>query len=99
MNGFRLSLEAEEDIVGIAEEGVRLFGSVQARRYHDELFAIFGLIAANPRMAHERHEISPPVRIHPFKAHLVVYQIEDNGDILIIRVRHGYEDWQNGADV
>ncbi|OCC02290.1 plasmid stabilization protein ParE [Labrys sp. WJW] len=91
--GFRLSFAAEEDILGIAEEGLRLFGTVQAKRYHDELFAIFDLIAANPRMARERHEISPPVRIHPFKAHLVVYRVEDNGDILIIRIRHGHEDW------
>ena len=91
--GFRLSLEAEEDVVGIAEEGVRLFGPAQARRYHDELFAIFGLIAANPRMARERDELSPPMRIHPFKAHLVVYRIEEEGDVFIVRVRHGHEDW------
>ena len=74
--GFRLSLKAEEDIVGIAEDGLRLFGAAQARLYHDELFGIFGLIAANPRMARERQELSPPMRIHPFKAHLVVYHIE-----------------------
>lgn len=91
--GFRLTLEAEEDVIGIAEQGVRLFGPAQARKYHDELFAIFELIAANPRMARERHELSPPMRIHPFKAHLVVYRIEEHGDILIVRVRHGHEDW------
>lgn len=33
------------------------------------------------------------MRIHPFKAHLVVYRIEEDGDILIVRVRHGHEDW------
>ncbi len=93
--GFRLSLAAEDDIIGIAEEGVRLFGPVQARRYHEELFAIFDLIATNPRMNRERHELSPPTRIYPFKAHLVVYQIEDEGVILIVRVRHGYEDWSS----
>ncbi|MBB6410538.1 plasmid stabilization system protein ParE [Mesorhizobium sangaii] len=38
--GFRLSSAAEEDIVGIAEQEVRLFGALQARQYHDELFAI-----------------------------------------------------------
>lgn len=91
--GFRLSLAAEDDIIGIAEEGVRLFGPVQARRYHEELFASFDLIATNPRMARERHELSPPIRIHPFKAHLIVYQIEDEGGVLIVRVRHGHEDW------
>ena len=75
---FSLSVEAEEDIVSIAEQGVRAFGSLVARRYHDELFAALELIAANPRMARERHEISPPVRIHPFKAHLVVYRIDND---------------------
>ena len=90
---FRLSVEAEEDIIAIAEQGVRMFGSAQARRYHDELFAVLDLIAANPQMAREREEIWPHVRIHPFKAHLVVYRIEENGAIFVIRIRHGHEDW------
>jgi toxin ParE1/3/4 len=93
--GFRLTREAEEDIIGIAEQGVHLFGPAQAKRYHDELFTVFDLIAANPRMARERLEITPPVRVHPFKAHLVIYAIEEDGGILIIRVRHGHE---NSAD-
>ncbi|OCP25120.1 MULTISPECIES: type II toxin-antitoxin system RelE/ParE family toxin [unclassified Ensifer] len=95
--GFRLSLAAEEDIIAIAEEGVRLFGAAQASRYHDELFGIFVLIAASPRMARERPELSPPMRIHPFKAHLVVYRVEADGDILIVRVRHGHENWTDNA--
>ena len=90
---FSLSVEAEEDIIAIAEQGVRMFGSAQARRYHDELFVALELIAANPRMAREREEISPPVRIHPIKAHLVVYRIEESGAIFVIRIRHGHEDW------
>jgi toxin ParE1/3/4 len=90
---FNLSTEAEEDIVSIAEQGIRSFGPQVAKRYYDELFAIFELIASNPRMARERHEISPPVRIHPFKAHLVVYQINDDGSIFVIRIRHAHEDW------
>lgn len=90
---FNLSVEAEEDIVAIAEQGVRVFGSLVARQYHDELFAVLELIASNPRMARERHEIFPPVRIHPFKAHIVVYRIRDDGSIFVIRIRHGHEDW------
>lgn len=90
---FRLSVEAEEDIIAIAEQGVAMFGSAQARRYHDDLFATLDLIAANPRMAREREEISPPVRIHPFQAHLIVYRVEESGAIFVIRIRHGHEDW------
>jgi len=90
---FRLSVEAEDDIIAIAEQCIRVFGSAQARRYHDDLFAMLDLIAANPRMAREREEISPPVRIHPFKAHPIVYRIEESGPIFVIRIRHGHEDW------
>lgn len=90
---FRLSVQAEEDIVSIAEEGIRIFGARVAKRYHDELFALLELIATHPRMAREQHEISPPVRIHPFKAHLVVYHIVEDGSIFVIRTRHSHEDW------
>jgi toxin ParE1/3/4 len=34
---FTLSVEAEEDIVAIAAQGVRMFGAGQAKRYHEEL--------------------------------------------------------------
>ncbi|MEJ1172878.1 type II toxin-antitoxin system RelE/ParE family toxin [Agrobacterium sp. CMT1] len=91
--GFRLSLPAEEDAIRIAQEGIDLFGPQQARKYHRELFAIFDLISRNPRIARERNELSPSVRIHPFRAHLVVYRVEADDDVLIVRVRHGHEDW------
>ena len=90
---IKLSVEAEEDIVAIAEQGVRMFGAGQAKRYHEELFALLNVIAVNPRIARERDEIDPPVRIHPFKAHLIVYRIEADETILVIRIRHGHEDW------
>ena len=90
---FRLGNKAEDDIAGIAKTGLLLFGTEQARRYHAELFDLFELIAANPRMARERREIEPPVRIQPFKAHLVVYEVDDHDDVVILRVRHGHENW------
>lgn len=90
---FRLSSAAANDILAIAEQGIQLFGIMQARRYNDDLFRLFEVIAANPRMARERHELSPPMRIHPFKAHLVVYAVDEGGDVFIVRVRHGHEEW------
>ncbi|MFT3967865.1 MAG: type II toxin-antitoxin system RelE/ParE family toxin, partial [Sphingobium sp.] len=85
---YRLSREADEDIVRIYVEGARLFGCAQAESYHQELKSLFELLAANPRMARERSEIVPPVRIHPYKAHLIVYVVDASDDILIIRIRH-----------
>ncbi|MBY5334785.1 type II toxin-antitoxin system RelE/ParE family toxin [Rhizobium leguminosarum] len=92
---FKLSAEAEEDIIAIAEQGVRMFGAGQAKRYHDELFALFDPIAVNPGIARERDEIDPPVRIYP-KAHLIVYGIEDDDTIFVIRIRHAH-DWASDS--
>ncbi|MCY0093949.1 type II toxin-antitoxin system RelE/ParE family toxin [Hoeflea ulvae] len=93
--GFRLTVQAEDDIIGIAEAGLRLFGETQALSYHLQLFEMFELIAANPLMARERHEITPPVRVHPFKAHLIIYMQTQNDEILILRIRHSHEDWMD----
>lgn len=80
----------------IAEQSAPRFGAGPAKRYHDELFALFDLIAVNPRITHERDEIDPPVRVHPFKAHLIVYLIEDDETVFVIRIRHG-QDWAGGS--
>lgn len=90
---FNLSVKAEEDIIAIAEHGIAMFGPIQAKRYHSDLFNTLDLIAKNPQMAREREEISPRVRTHPFKAHLIIYQIEQNGAIFVIRIRNAFEDW------
>jgi toxin ParE1/3/4 len=94
---FKLSVEAEEDIIAIAEQGVRVCGVGEAHRYHDDLFALLDLISDTPCIARERNEIDPPVRIHPFKAHLIVYRLDEDGTIFIIRIRHGHEDWASNS--
>ncbi len=37
-------------------------------------------------------ELNPAVRIHRYISHMIIYENEGD-DILIIRVRHGREDW------
>lgn len=53
---FKLSVLAEDDIMAIAEQGIAMFGPVQAKRYHAELFNTLDLIAKNPQMARAREE-------------------------------------------
>jgi toxin ParE1/3/4 len=90
---YKLSRQAEEDIVELYLAGAAGFGVTQAERYHEGLKATLEFLAEYPMAARERTEISPPVRVHPYRAHLVVYRIEGH-DILIIRLRHGHENWQ-----
>lgn len=91
--GYRLSRKAEEDIVQLYVSGARDFGTAQAETYHSGLEQAFSFLAAYPRAARERVEISPPVRVHPYRSHVIVYMIAGD-DILILRVRHGHEDWE-----
>jgi toxin ParE1/3/4 len=93
-DGYRLSKEAAGDIRHIFREGQRLFGRDQAQKYHLYLESTFNTIAANPRLARERREISPPVRIHPCGSHIIVYVFDGAEQIHIIRVRHHRENWK-----
>ena len=90
---YKLSVKAEEDIVHVYREGVRLFGPSQAEKYHAGMEKVFQFLSAVPEAARERLEITPSVRIYPYRSHLIVYHIEAAGHVLILRVRHGRENW------
>jgi toxin ParE1/3/4 len=90
---FRLTRRAAADVRRIHGEGSRLFGHWQADRYAAELQRVMDLISATPEMARERRELSPPTRVHPCGAHVIVYVVEPGGDVLVVRVRHAREDW------
>lgn len=90
---YKTTRQADQDIIDAYVHGVQEFGTDQAERYHQGLIATFELLSANPRLARERTEFVPPVRIHPYGAHLIVYTLRDDG-VLIVRVLHGRQDWE-----
>ena len=81
-------------MVDIFVSGEAVFGTRQAEKYFLELHAKFRMIAANPMIARERLEVSPSVRAHPYKSHIIIYRIEDDG-VAILGIRHAHEDWMN----
>ncbi len=89
---WRISESADRDVGNIYLQGIERFGLAQADRYFDDFHAAFDRLATYPTLGRLRHEVSPAVRMLPFRAHLIFYDIEDDG-ILIVRVRHGFEDW------
>ena len=93
MPGYRLSRRAEEDLIQIYVAGVLDFGVAQAEAYQDGLEAAFDLIAGYPEIARERREFTPPVRVHRFRSHVVIYLVDAEGPF-VVRVRHGREDWE-----
>lgn len=97
MARYRLSRAASDDISHIFLDGLECFGLAQADRYHEGMAAAFEFLAAYPQAARLRDEIRPSVRVHPYRSHLILYDIMEDGRILILRVRHGREDWQDEA--
>ncbi|NDW03796.1 type II toxin-antitoxin system RelE/ParE family toxin [Jiella sp. 40Bstr34] len=91
---YRLTAKAADDIRRITADGIRMFGAAQASRYHARLRQSFEALARYPELARERHELTPPVRVHPCGSHIIVYLADQSG-VLIVRVRHGHEDWGN----
>ena len=90
---YRLSRRAEEDLIQIYLTSAQAFGMAQAERYQDALEAAFERIAAFPEIARQRRELTPPVRVHPCRSHVVIYVVGEEGPF-IIRVRHAHEDWE-----
>jgi toxin ParE1/3/4 len=91
--GYRTTRRADQDIIDVYAHGAAEFGIDHAERYHRGLVTTFALLADNPRMARERAEFHPPVRLHPYQAHVIVY-VERGDGILIVRVLHGRQDWE-----
>jgi toxin ParE1/3/4 len=92
--GYRLTTKAEEDVVNLFLDGAAKFGLNQAENYHHQLETCFDFLNDNPRAAPATHEFNQAIRVHPFKQHIILYQIQDDRDLLIIRVRHARENWQ-----
>jgi toxin ParE1/3/4 len=88
-----ISNRAAADLDALYWQGVERWGRGQARAYLEALDSLFDLLAEQPDIARERLEINPPVRIHPFRSHMVIYSVaSDECDIL--RVLHARSNWQ-----
>ena len=91
MPGVSVSRAARDDIRSIARYTQETWGKAQRRRYLDGLNDKFEMLSAMPEMAAEKRDFSPPVRIHRYEKHLIIYIRTDRG-ILIVRVLHHSQD-------
>jgi len=81
----RFTQKADADIIDSYVYGFVNFGRERADRYEKDLRQVIDIIADNPRLAAERLEYDPPVRIHHHAKHHIIYLIEDTNN-LIVRV-------------
>jgi len=91
--GYAIAPEALRDIEGIWAYGAETWSPDQADRYLDELVQAFDRVARSPTLFRECLEFTPPVRIYPYRSHLIVY-LGPEGQVTILRILGGRQDWQ-----
>lgn len=70
------------------------WSETQAGDYLTGVAAVFRLITDSPEMARVTDEFTPPVRIHPYRQHLIVHRVDDAG-IDVIRILHNRSNWSD----
>ncbi|AKS47832.1 toxin ParE1/3/4 [Octadecabacter temperatus] len=67
---------------------VQIGGGVdRADKYFDGLVDLFDLLSAQPEIARLRSEFNPPVRLHIYGSHVVIFESIDQS-VSVIRVLH-----------
>jgi len=91
---LRLSEAARADIRAIYRQSIEAFGVAQADAYAAGLRGSIKRLAEFPESAPLQNNLTRPVRILPFRSHIVIYAVDPDG-VHILRVRHAREDWIN----
>lgn len=81
---YKLSLEAEEDLIRIFRYGSEKFGETQAIKYYSGLVENFDKIADNPFLFPSAEYIKPGYRYCSFKADTIYYRIAEEVEIMAI---------------
>ncbi|WP_425051025.1 type II toxin-antitoxin system RelE/ParE family toxin [Psychromarinibacter sp. S121] len=90
---YRLSPAAENDLAGIWRYSAETWSVDQADTYLRDLDKRLHDLCRNPEVARERTEVSPAVRLYPYRSHLIIYRVE--GDwVSVLRVVHNRRNWE-----
>ena len=87
-----LTPAARADLAAFWDHTAERWGPAQARTYFTGLDRLLSLLAEQPEIARERPEFTPPVRLHRYRSHLVIFRAAP-GRLEVLRVVHARSDW------
>jgi plasmid stabilization system protein ParE len=91
MSSYVVSPQADEDIFEVWRYLFERAGAEIANRVESELYAAFDSLAQNPRLGHERSDLtSYPVLFFSVYSYMIVYRHHTSFEI--VRVLHGKRD-------
>ena len=82
-----LSPKARHDFIDILRYTGENWGPRQLAIYRDKIDRAIHQIASNPEIGVLRRDMSPPYRIYPVGAHIIVYR-QQTDRIRIVRILH-----------
>ena len=87
---YKLSLEAEEDLIRFFRYGLERFGESQATRYYIGLVENFNRIAENPYQFSSAEHVKRGYRYCAHKADTIYFRIAKEVEIMAIVGRQNY---------
>lgn len=87
MAKYRLTKEAESDLLKMFLYGFETFGLTQAEEYREGMIRCFELLAENPRIGRKADALAPGARRHEHARHVIIYDEQPDG-VLIIGIIH-----------
>lgn len=87
MNEYRLTRDADADLLELFLYGLETFGPAQAEDYRDSMRRCFELLADNPKLGRTVDELAPGARRHEHARHVIFYDEQLEG-VLITAIIH-----------
>ncbi len=87
MGDYRLTRDADADLVQMFLYGFESFGVRKAEEYRDGMVRCLALLAENPRLGRPAEEVGPGTRRHEHAQHVIFYNELPDG-LLITAIVH-----------
>ena len=87
MGEYRLTQDADDDLLNMFIYGFETFGLAQAEAYREGMTQCFELLADTPRLGRKADQFSPGARRHEHARHVIFYEEQPDG-VLIIGIVH-----------
>lgn len=87
MGEYRLTKDADADLLKMFLYGFETFGQAQAEEYRIGMIRCFEILAGNPRLGRKADEFAPGGRRHEHAQHVIFYDEQSDG-VLITGIIH-----------
>lgn len=73
MSEYRLTKDADADLLEVFIYGFETFGPIHAEDYWDSITRCFGFLAENPKRGRKADDLAPEARRHEHTRHIIFY--------------------------